>query len=158
LLALSKFGSIQTVADDTAEISTKPPRMADSTEAALTAELHSMPPTLTRHTPITIAVDPVALVITECITVTSAMRKHARWAHSSISAILGGVPSKPPAALEPGSRRSTPVPQEDDNIGWRWGSRSKKGKSLQDNPLMSAFTKLRSELRTCKGMGNIMYM
>jgi brefeldin A-resistance guanine nucleotide exchange factor 1 len=131
--------------------------MTDRTEAAgLTAELHSMPPTLTRHTPITIAVDPVALVITECITVTSAMRKHARWAHSSISAILGGVPSKPPAALEVGSRRPTPVPQEDE--GWRWGSRSKKGKSLQDNPLMSAFTKLRSELRTCKGMGEMLCM
>src|ERR1700761_3312728 len=99
---------------------------------------------------VAVAIDPVALVITECITVTSAMRKHARWAHSSISAILGGVPSKPPP-LDVGSRRGTPVPPEED-AGWRWGSRSKKGKSLQDNPLMSAFTKLRSELRTCKGM------
>jgi brefeldin A-resistance guanine nucleotide exchange factor 1 len=107
---------------------------------------------LTRHTPLTVAVDPVALVITECIAVTSAMRKHARWAHSSVSAILSGGPSQTPA-LDLGTRRGAlGVGQEEDANGWRWGSRSKKGKSLQDNPLMSAFTKLRSELRGCKGM------
>lgn len=105
---------------------------------------------LTRHTPLTVAVDPVALVITECIAVTSAMRKHARWAHSSVSAILSGGPSQS-SALDLGPRRAALGGQEED-AGWRWGSRSKKGKSLQDNPLMSAFTKLRSELRTCKGM------
>jgi brefeldin A-resistance guanine nucleotide exchange factor 1 len=117
--------------------------MADSNQAV---ELM-----LTRHTPLTVAVDPVALVITECIAVTSAMRKHARWAHSSVSAILSGGPSQP-SALDLGVRRAAQGGQDEDNLGWRWGSRSKKGKSLQDNPLMSAFTKLRSELRTCKGI------
>src|SRR5258707_1280672 len=40
--------------------------------------------------PFVVAVDPIALITTECVAVTSAMRKHARWAHSSVSAILGG--------------------------------------------------------------------
>ena len=45
------------------------------------------------ETHISIAIDPVALITTECITVTSAMRKHTRWAQSSVSAILGvGTP------------------------------------------------------------------
>src|ERR1700761_8198882 len=42
----------------------------------------------------TIAIDPIALVTQECITITSAMRKHARWAQSSVSAILGGGASR----------------------------------------------------------------
>jgi len=50
---------------------------------------------------ITVAVDPVALVVTECVTVTSAMRKHPRWAQSSISAILGG----PASTVTPASSR-----------------------------------------------------
>jgi brefeldin A-resistance guanine nucleotide exchange factor 1 len=104
---------------------------------------------LTRHTPLTVAVDPVALVITECIAVTSAMRKHARWAHSSVSAILSGGPS-PDLGVR--NRPGVAVGSGEEDGGWRWGSRSKKGKSLQDNPLMSAFTKLRSELRGCRGM------
>jgi brefeldin A-resistance guanine nucleotide exchange factor 1 len=111
---------------------------------------YSTPTNLTRHTPITMARNPVDLVITECIAVTSALRKHPRWAHSSVSAILSGGPSKPPP-LDLASRRSTPVAAEEDGAGWRWGSRSKKGKSLQDDPLISAFTRLRSELRGCKG-------
>ena len=41
-----------------------------------------------------IAIDPVALITTECITITSAMRKHARWSQSSVSAILGGGASR----------------------------------------------------------------
>lgn len=38
-----------------------------------------------------ISVDPAFLVINECIAVTSAMRKNARWAQSGVSAILGTV-------------------------------------------------------------------
>lgn len=109
-----------------------------------------MPP---RPIPLTVAVDPVGLVITECIAVMSAMRKHPRWAHSSVGAILSGGTE----ATALGTRRGGPPGSEDASLaldaGWRWGSRSKKGKSLQDNPLMSAFTKLRSELRGCKGAG-----
>lgn len=36
--------------------------------------------------------------------------------------------------------------------GGRWGLRGKKGKSLLDNPLVSAFTKLRNDLKGCKGL------
>lgn len=105
-----------------------------------------------RTTSLTVAVDPVGLVITECIAVMSAMRKHPRWAHSSVGAILSGGPTQ-----ELGThRKSAQHGNEEGSLGsvdagWRWGARSKKGKSLQDNPLMSAFTKLRSELRGCKG-------
>ncbi|KAF9889422.1 GDP/GTP exchange factor for ARF [Aspergillus nanangensis] len=110
-----------------------------------------------------IAIDPVALVTTECITVTSAMRKHGRWAHSSVSAILGGGgasrvydrdTSTPPS---PSNGASTPRPRsrmsavdDDHALANRWGLRGKKGKSMQDNPLISAFTRLRSDLKGCR--------
>ena len=123
-------------------------------------------------TRVAIAVDPVALITTECITVTSAMRKHARWAHSSVSAILGGGatvsggrevrPSRQPATnLSPRSKsqRPTQVPNgvngHDDSLASRWGLRGKKGKSMQDNPLMSAFARLRNDLRGCTGQYSI---
>ncbi|KAL5341571.1 hypothetical protein BJX70DRAFT_40933 [Aspergillus crustosus] len=110
-----------------------------------------------------IAVDPVALVTTECVTVTSAMRKHARWAHSSVAAILGGgtvsrvydrdpsAPSSPRNGATPTQPRSRLSSAEDDHaLANRWGLRGKKGKSIQDNPLISAFTRLRSDLKDCK--------
>jgi len=115
---------------------------------------------------IAIAVDPVALITTECITVTLAMRKHARWAHSSVSAILGGTPSSyrngtTGAPKLRGSRADLKRPlngasggldtHDDDGLTSRWGLRGKKGKSMQDNPLMSAFARLRSGLKGCKG-------
>ncbi len=105
---------------------------------------------------ISVAVDPVALVITECITVTSAMRKDARWRHSSVAAILGGGSSKP--ASVPRTAKADKYPdertrpaEEEDILSSRWGLRGKKGKSMQDNPLMAAFTRLRSDLKGCKG-------
>lgn len=36
-----------------------------------------------------ISVDPIFLVTNECIYITSAMRKNARWAQSGMAAILG---------------------------------------------------------------------
>src|SRR6266536_1929119 len=120
-----------------------------------------------RTTPVSVAVDPVALITTECITVTSAMRKHARWAHSSVSAILGGTPMSPSIQ---NSRPSTPRDEvgsrkghknksssgfaeidDDGGLANRWGLRGKKGKSMQDNPLMAGFGRLRRELTGCKG-------
>lgn len=115
---------------------------------------------------ISIAVDPVALITTECITVTSAMRKHSRWAQSSVSAILGGGPHgrevgrpvrqndkglSPPQQRDRPGRTADGVPREDDTLANRWGLRGKKGKSIQDNPLMSAFAHLRNDLRGCTG-------
>lgn len=126
-----------------------------------------------KATPISVAIDPVALITTECITVTSAMRKHARWAHSSVSAILGGSSSSP--SSPGGFRASRPgTPRDDlanrrgrkdrgssggldgsDDAGLinRWGLRGKRGKSMQDNPLMAGFGRLRRELTGCKGSG-----
>ncbi|PGH26999.1 hypothetical protein AJ80_01383 [Polytolypa hystricis UAMH7299] len=122
------------------------------------------------RTPIPIAVNPVALVTSECITVTSSMRKHARWAHSSVAAILGGNGASRIYERDssgPVSPRNTPqsskaasriAPSKLGMVGVegehalasRWGLRGKKGKSMQDNPLMSAFTRLRVELKECK--------
>ena len=128
-------------------------------------------PSITRAGPrsITIAVDPVALITTECITVTSAMRKHARWANSSVSAILGGASAVPShhihsrlplqngkthhrGASQALRNRGTTFDDGDDGLVGNWGRRGKKGKSMQDNPLMSAFARLRSDLRGCIGM------
>ena len=124
----------------------------------------------TWDTKISIAVDPVALITTECITVTSAMRKHARWAHSSVSAILGGGPSMATGSdisrLPRQNHRSLGTAQtqsgqagrmpngatgENDSLASRWGLRGKKGQSMQDNPLLSAFARLRNDLRGCTG-------
>ena len=124
----------------------------------------------TEDTKLSIAVDPVALITTECITVTSAMRKHARWAHSSVSAILGGGPvmatgrdiSRLPrqndrslGPMETHSGQPGGLPNgadgEDDSLASRWGLRGKKGKSMQDNPLLSAFARLRNNIRGCSG-------
>jgi brefeldin A-resistance guanine nucleotide exchange factor 1 len=113
-----------------------------------------------RSRPVAVAVNPVSLVINECISVTSVMRKHARWAHSSVSSILGGNPNPiqlgpPSPLLRPGSRSSNSTPvgdgAQDLGISNRWGLRGKKGKSMQDNPLMAGFGRLRHELSGCRG-------
>jgi brefeldin A-resistance guanine nucleotide exchange factor 1 len=103
--------------------------------------------------PITVAVNPVALVVTECITVTSAMRKHARWAHSSVSAILGSSSNKTPTVQrrDRTGQGIISAGEQEEAVPSRWGLRGKKGKSMQDNPLMSAFARLRNDLKGCKG-------
>lgn len=111
-----------------------------------------------RTVAVNVAIDPVALVVTECITVTSAMRKHARWAHSSISSILGSsnsprIPTpEPQATNHERSRASNKIDliEDEGSLASRWGLRGKKGQSMQDNPLMSAFAKLRVDLKQCK--------
>lgn len=114
----------------------------------------------TRPGAVSVAVNPVALVVQECITVTSAMRKHARWAHSSVSAILGAgarleVRPKPNSAdtttHDSDGRQRAPSLQDDVGLSSRWGLRGKKGQSMQDNPLLSAFARLRSDLKRCQG-------
>ncbi|KAL1841846.1 hypothetical protein VTJ49DRAFT_6523 [Mycothermus thermophilus] len=107
-----------------------------------------------RSRPVSVAVDPVSLVISECIAITSALQKHARSPHSSVSAILGGSPNLiqlvPPNA--PGARRSRKVGAEggEELAANRWGLRGKKGKSMQDNPLIAGFGRLRQELAGVK--------
>src|SRR5215471_6555777 len=70
----------------------------------------AMTTTGARPRAVPIAVNPVALVTTECITVTSSMRKHARWSHSSVAAILGGSGSSR------GYERDTPAPPTSRNV------------------------------------------
>jgi hypothetical protein len=41
--------------------------------------------------------------------------------------------------------------EQEEAVPSRWGLRGKKGKSMQDNPLMSAFARLRNDLKGCKG-------
>ena len=106
-----------------------------------------------------VAVDPVSLVISECIAITSAIQKYARSPHSSVSAILGGSPNLiqlvPPSAGARRTRKSssdTPGDASGDLAANRWGLRGKKGKSMQDNPLISGFGRLRQELAGVKGI------
>ena len=126
---------------------------------------------------IAIAVDPAALIITECVTVTSAMRKHVKWAHSSVSAILGGSASPMNSSFQI-SRPGTPRDEAGSRKGGykslrggsgaadggdveglanRWGLRGKRGKSIQDNPLIAGFGRLRAELTGCKGMQELFF-
>jgi brefeldin A-resistance guanine nucleotide exchange factor 1 len=126
-----------------------------------------LPTNVTDMDTISITINPVALITTECIAITSAMRKHSRWAQSSVSAILGGGGRR----LQNGdSSRSLPGRVANQSTGPsvarsgsvatngsttptlanRWGLRGQKGKSMQDNPLLSAFGQLRSDLASCK--------
>ncbi|KAB5540408.1 hypothetical protein GE09DRAFT_1137057 [Coniochaeta sp. 2T2.1] len=111
-----------------------------------------------RSRPVSVAVDPVSLVISECIAITSAIQKYARSQHSSVSAILGGSPNivqlgPPPSAhrhRNKGSSATAPVSRDGAGDLNRWGLRGKKGKSMQDNPLISGFGRLRQELTGVK--------
>ena len=117
---------------------------------------------------ISITVNPVALITTECVTITSALRKHGRLGQSSVSAILGGGSGKmqereysrpsPRSSLSIERKR---IPRIDDSgvsalnggdhtLAGRWGLRGQRGRSQQDNPLMSAFAQLRGDLSGCK--------
>lgn len=126
-------------------------------------------PHASTNSSISIAVDPKTLVTTECISVTSAMRKHARWAQSSVSVILGGgaaTASGRGSSRFPRSNEGVLADQRhsnhssklsngtfgaEDGLASRWGLRGKKGKSMQDNPLMSAFARLRIDIKSCTG-------
>jgi brefeldin A-resistance guanine nucleotide exchange factor 1 len=119
-----------------------------------------------RSRPVSVAVDPVSLVISECIAITSAIQKHARSPHSSVSAILGGTPNlvqlvPPSPGARRGSRKSASDAQTDgagDLATNRWGLRGKKGKSMQDNPLISGFGRLRQELAGVKGTYSLLLL
>ncbi|KAI1425367.1 Sec7-domain-containing protein [Xylaria sp. FL1777] len=134
------------------------PRPSTSILPGVSADARSSD-TQYRSRPVSVAVDPVSLVISECISVTSVMRKHARWAGSSVSSILGGNPNPvqlgpPSPLLRPGSKGSVTNLSvdgtQDIGVANRWGLRGKKGKSMQDNPLMAGFGRLRHELSACR--------
>lgn len=124
---------------------------------------HEAPRMQYRSRPVSVAVDPISLVISECISITSSIQKHARSPHSSVSAILGGNPN--PVQLGPAGAimimrhkpRATGTPnveptEEVATSSNRWGLRGQKGKSMQDNPMIAAFGKLRHEIAVIKGM------
>jgi brefeldin A-resistance guanine nucleotide exchange factor 1 len=114
-----------------------------------------------RSRPVSVAVDPVSLVISECISITSAIQKYARSPHSSVSAILGGNPNPihlgPPSPALRGRSKSPAGGVAggdgalDPTLTNRWGLRGQKGKSMQDNPLISGFGQLRHEIAGIKG-------
>ncbi|CAK7220923.1 GDP/GTP exchange factor for ARF [Sporothrix bragantina] len=126
-----------------------------------------------RSRPVSVAVDPISLVISECINITSAIQKYARSQHLSVSAILGGgapnvamqqsfrlgAASSESPSRRAGSRRGGAASRGGNRPGSaggsadsdfssanRWGLRGKKGKSMADNPLISGFGRLRQEL------------
>lgn len=122
---------------------------------------HEAPRMQYRSRPVSVAVDPISLVISECISITSSIQKHARSPHSSVSAILGGNPN--PVQLGPAGAimimrhkpRATGTPnveptEEVATSSNRWGLRGQKGKSMQDNPMIAAFGKLRHEIAVIK--------
>ncbi|KAK9473955.1 uncharacterized protein V1510DRAFT_311813 [Dipodascopsis tothii] len=86
-----------------------------------------------------IAINPTSLVINECITVTSAMRKNARWAQSGVASILGTTGT------------SLDMETMDSSLITRLGIRGRKSRAGQDNPLMANFTSLRASLSECQG-------
>ncbi|KAM6525423.1 GDP/GTP exchange factor for ARF, variant 2 [Fusarium falciforme] len=122
-------------------------------------EHRTLPPRMQyRSRPVSVAVDPVSLVISECISITSAIQKHARSPHSSVSAILGGSPNPvhlgPPSPSPRGRSKSPAARLSDDashdGLTNRWGLRGQRGKSMQDNPMITGFGKLRHELAGVK--------
>lgn len=139
--------------------------------AASTSLSLTVPSYVAQHA-VSLQRDPVAFVITECIEITTAMRKHPRWAQSPAAVILGGKASTssldlPDATIQRrgSSRVSTPRidpvgsksrigSQASDNTSSTglFGLRTKKGKTVQDNPLLSSFAKLRRDLASCKNI------
>ncbi|KAI0854184.1 hypothetical protein F5Y00DRAFT_222474 [Daldinia vernicosa] len=155
---LSKSNMESELAPESSSLGLPLPQSATTRNKAVNTDVQ-VPNTHFRSRPVTVAVDPAALVISECISVSSAMRKHARWAGSSVSSILGGNPNPvqlgpPSPLLRPGSKSSATSQgidgAQDFAIANRWGLRGKKGKSMQDNPLMAGFGRLRHELSNCK--------
>lgn len=112
-----------------------------------------------RNRPVTVAVDPISLVISECISITSAIQKHARSPNTSVSAILGGNPNSIDLGASNSLSKTRIKGQSARNSGDgsdptsnnRWGLRGQKGKSMQDNPMISGFSQLRHDLSGVKG-------
>lgn len=126
---------------------------------------HDAPRMQYRNRPVSVAVDPISLVISECISITSAVQKHARSPHSSVSAILGGNPNliqfgtagpvlKTRQKVLTASVGGAENDDDATSVNNRWGLRGQKGKSMQDNPMIAAFGKLRHEIAAVKGLAD----
>lgn len=111
-----------------------------------------------RSLPVTVAVDPVSLVISECVSITTEIRKRIPSPNTTVSAILGGNPNTAIGDSNVGAgiwKRNADgtSDHEGDQAGLanRWGLRGSRGMSIQDNPLISSFGKLRYDLSGTKG-------
>ena len=120
-----------------------------------------MPSKRQRYLPVSIAADPVSLVISECISVTSALQKHARSTYSSVAAILGGggmshLGLSPPGQMVRERTQARPkyhlveeVRDMDSVKGF--DAKGNRTKMSQESNLMSMFGKLRHELSDTSG-------
>lgn len=115
---------------------------------------HDIPRMQYRSRPVSVAVEPVSLVISECIAITSAIQKHARSSHFSVSAILGGNPNtiqfgSPKQQLQSQDRSAGGPFGDSDQDGAasnRWSFQGQRTKGLQDSPMIAGFGKLRHEI------------
>jgi brefeldin A-resistance guanine nucleotide exchange factor 1 len=117
----------------------------------------------TRHEqhPVTITVDPISLIISECIAVTSALQKHSRLSTASVAAILGGERSSSSIVLRsssgatidvgwgPAETTAAHLPQDGLRAS-RWVRQDQKGKDKYDDLLWIAFGNLRQAISTVK--------
>ncbi|KAG7192124.1 GDP/GTP exchange factor for ARF [Scheffersomyces spartinae] len=88
-----------------------------------------------------VAVDPITLVINECMAMAAAMRKMSRWSQSGVAAILGT-----------GDIFGT---GEEDTINTLASNLSNNRKTVDDNPLSSSFLQLRTILTEAKDVYEI---
>ena len=111
-----------------------------------------------RSRPVTVAVDPVSLVISECVSITTEIRKRIPSPNTTVSAILGSNPNTSIGTSNVGagiwkSNADGAMDNAEHHLGLanRWGLRGSRGMSIQDNPLISSFGKLRYDLSGTKG-------
>ena len=91
-----------------------------------------------------VAIDPITLMINDCMTISSAMRKMTRWSQSGVAAILG--------AGDFGENDSITNLGLSTNMANNGSSRST---GINDNPLLSSFLQLRSMLTDAKDLYEI---
>lgn len=111
-----------------------------------------------RSLPVSVAVDPVSLVISECVSITTEIRKRIPSPNTTVSAILGNNPntalgdSNVGAGIwKPNAGGTSDHESSQTGLANRWGLRGSRGMSIQDNPLISSFGKLRYDLSGTKG-------
>lgn len=99
-----------------------------------------------RTTPITpvaqfggVAVDPITVMIKECMSISSAMRKMTRWSQSGVAAILG----------------TGDIFGDDDPINGLASNLSSGNRTTNGNPLLSSFFQLRTILTEAENLNDI---
>lgn len=90
-----------------------------------------------------VAIDPITIVINECMVISSAMRKVNRWSQSGVAAILGGNDIFSDDKLLSSS------------LGLTNNLANNQNQRTNDNPLLSSFLQLRSILTEAKNINDI---